>query len=80
MMKRYSTFAEMGKEPAYKAKARRGLEFMPRVVIVVDELADLMIYAAKRLKRICGGGWNGRAAGMHLVIATKDLADVITDL
>lgn len=85
MMKRYSTFAEMGVRnlSAYnKQRLEEGLEVMPRVVIVVDELADLMIYAAKEVEEsICRVAQMGRAAGMHLVIATqRPSADVITGL
>ncbi len=85
MMKRYSTFAEMGVRnlSAYnKQRLEEGLELMPRVVIVVDELADLMIYAAKEVEEsICRVAQMGRAAGMHLVIATqRPSADVITGL
>lgn len=85
MMKRYSTFAEAGVRnlSSYnKERLEEGLEIMPRVVIVIDELADLMIYAAKEVEEsICRVAQMGRAAGMHLVIATqRPSADVITGL
>jgi len=45
---------------------------MPYVVIVIDEMADLMMQAGKELEaRIVRVAQKGRAAGMHLVLATQ---------
>ena len=86
MMKRYRTFSEVGvrKLEEYNALAARteGMEKMPAVVVIIDELADLMLVAAKEVEEsICRVAQMGRASGMHLVIATqRPSADVITGL
>ena len=86
MMKRYKTFSEHGvkklEEYNKLAKASEDLEPLPSVVVVIDELADLMLVAAKEVEEsICRVAQMGRAAGMHLVIATqRPSADVITGL
>ena len=86
IMKRYKTFSECGvkklEEYNKLARATEGMEAMPSVVVVIDELADLMLVAAKEVEEsICRVAQMGRAAGMHLVIATqRPSADVITGL
>ena len=88
MMKRYKIFSENGVKDLKsfndlaKDKPELGLEKMPSVVVVIDELADLMLVAAKEVEEsICRVAQMGRAAGMHLVIATqRPSADVITGL
>ena len=86
MMKRYKTFSEHGvkklEEYNKLARASEDLETLPSVVVVIDELADLMLVAAKEVEEsICRVAQMGRAAGVHLVIATqRPSADVITGL
>ena len=86
MMKRYRAFSELGVRDlaSYNAHAAKteGMEKMPQIVVVIDELADLMLVAAKEVEEsICRVAQMGRAAGMHLIIATqRPSADVITGL
>ena len=86
MMKRYRAFSEVGVRDlaSYNAHAARteGMEKMPQIVVVIDELADLMLVAAKEVEEsICRVAQMGRASGMHLIIATqRPSADVITGL
>lgn len=86
MLKRYKSFAENGvrdiKGYNELAETRDDLEKMPKVVIIIDELADLMMAAPGEVEdAICRLAQMARAAGMHLVIATqRPSADVITGL
>ena len=74
--------SEMLKRYNELAKTRDDLEKMPKVVIIIDELADLMMAAPGEVEdAICRLAQMARAAGMHLVIATqRPSADVITGL
>lgn len=86
MMKRYRAFSEVGVRDlaSYNIQAAKteGMVKLPQVVVVIDELADLMLVAAKEVEEsICRVAQMGRAAGMHLIIATqRPSADVITGL
>ena len=85
MMRRYKMFAERtvrDLEGYNKAMQQDGEPLMPQIIIVIDELADLMMTAAKDVEEsVCRVAQMGRAAGVHLVIATQSpRADVITGL
>lgn len=85
MLKRYRLFSEVGVRDLAnynKHCLENGEQTLPQVVIVIDELADLMLVASKEVEEsICRVAQMGRAAGMHLIIATqRPSADVITGL
>ena len=86
MVKRYSLFAEKGVRDikGYNAELEKeeGGEKLPQIIIIIDELADLMMVAAKEVEdAICRLAQMARAAGMHLVIATqRPSVDVITGI
>lgn len=86
MLKRYKMFAENGVRDISGfnelCKDRDDLQEMPRVVIVIDELADLMMVSSNEVEdAIARLAQMARAAGMHLVVATqRPSVDVITGL
>ena len=83
---RYNKFAEKGvrdlKGYNKLIEEEGGFGKIPQIVIIIDELADLMMVAAKEVEQsICRLAQKARAAGMHLVIATqRPSVDVITGL
>ena len=85
MMHRYDTFAEnfvKNLEGYNQLMEKTGGEKMPQIVIIIDELADLMMVAAKEVEDyICRLAQLARAAGIHLIVATqRPTVDVITGL
>ena len=84
MENRYNVFASKGVRDlkGYNASLQDGEGKLPQIVIIIDELADLMMVAAKEVEEsICRLAQKARAAGMHLVIATqRPSVDVITGL
>lgn len=67
---------------AYNAKLRPDEEKLPRIVIIIDELADLMLACKKEVEEsIIRIAQLARAAGIHMVVATqRPTVDVITGL
>ncbi|MCL2588767.1 MAG: DNA translocase FtsK, partial [Oscillospiraceae bacterium] len=86
MLKRYKVFSELGAKDleSYNrtAEEQEDLQKFPQLVVVIDELADLMMTAAKEVEEsICRVAQMGRAAGVHLVVSTqRPSANVITGL
>ena len=86
MDNRYNIFAKKGVRDlkGYNAAIEKeeGVGKLPQIVIIIDELADLMMVAAKDVEdAICRLAQKARAAGMHLVIATqRPSVDVITGI
>ena len=86
MLRRYKAMSDLGVRDleSYNSivTAEEGGQKLPTIVVIIDELADLMMVAAKEVEdSICRIAQMGRAAGMHLIIATqRPSANVITGL
>jgi len=85
MNERYNKFAEVGVRDleSYNEYVKANDEpdkYLPQVVIIIDELADLIMAAKNQVEdSICRLAQKARAAGMHLIIATqRPSVDVIT--
>jgi S-DNA-T family DNA segregation ATPase FtsK/SpoIIIE len=82
MERRLKTFAEVGKRNIAEYNGLKKEEGMPYIVIVIDELADLMMMAARDVESLVVRlAQKARATGIHLVLATqRPSVDVITGL
>ena len=86
MLRRYKLMSDAGVRDleSYNSivEAEEDGQKLPQIVVIIDELADLMLVAAKEVEdSICRIAQMGRASGMHLIIATqRPSADVITGL
>ncbi|MEG0771202.1 MAG: DNA translocase FtsK [Clostridia bacterium] len=84
MLNRYKSFAEQNVRDIAGfndiARITEELVVLPKIVMIIDELADLMMVAPTEVEdAICRLAQMGRAAGMHLVIATqRPSVDVLT--
>ncbi|MDO5546829.1 MAG: DNA translocase FtsK [Eubacteriales bacterium] len=86
MLRRYKAMSDLGVRDleSYNSivAGEEDGQKLPSIVVIIDELADLMMVAAKEVEdSICRIAQMGRAAGMHLIIATqRPSANVITGL
>lgn len=82
MQRRYHIFSEVGARNISSYNEMSGFQAIPYIVIIIDELADLMMYAPQEVEEaICRLAQMARATGIHLIIATqRPSVDVITGL
>ena len=84
MTMRYKKFTEVGARELtrYNSLVEEPSKKLPKLVIIIDELADLMMVAPDDVEdSICRIAQLGRAAGIHLIVATqRPSADIITGL
>lgn len=82
MDERYKKFAEAGARNIESYNEMAGFQAMPYIVIIIDELADIILFAPAEVEdHICRLAQMARATGIHLVIATqRPSVDVLTGL
>lgn len=82
MERRYRALAEVNSRNIAEYNSIKNEEGMPNIVIVIDELSDLMMVAARDVESLVVRiAQKARAVGIHLVLATqRPSVDVITGL
>lgn len=82
MSRRYGELSGRKVRNIVEYNALKDTAKLPRIVVVIDELADLMMVAGKEVEAsICRIAQLARAVGIHLIIATqRPSVDVITGL
>lgn len=82
MDRRYKLFAEVGVRNLEGYNEQAGFQALPYIVIFIDELADIMLFAPVEVEdAVTRIAQMARATGIHLVIATqRPSVDIITGL
>lgn len=82
MEKRYKQLAEVGVRHIQAYNELAGLAAMPNVVVVIDEMADVMLFAPGDVEEsVTRIAQMARAVGIHLILATqRPSVDVLTGL
>ncbi len=82
MERRYQAFAKEGVRDITMYNEISGEKPMPKIIVIIDELADLMMVSPKEIEdSICRLAQMARAAGIHLIVATqRPSVDIITGL
>ena len=80
--KRFAAAAARNLDDYNRAMKRKDEPTLPRIVVMIDELADLMMLAPDEVERtICRIAQMARATGIHLIVATqRPSTDVVTGL
>ncbi len=82
MEQRYKQFAEVGARNIQMFNELSGFQAMPYILFVIDELADIMLYAPAEVETaITRLAQMSRATGIHLIVSTqRPSTDVVTGL
>ncbi|OGK31254.1 hypothetical protein A3B02_00240 [Candidatus Roizmanbacteria bacterium RIFCSPLOWO2_01_FULL_42_14] len=82
MNNRYKLFAQVGARNLESYNERPGIQKLPYIIFIIDELSDLMIAAAREAEEyITRIAQMARATGIHLILATqRPSVNVITGL
>ncbi len=82
MEHRYKILADVGAKNIEGYNDTAGFQSLPYIVIIIDELADIMLYNPAEVEdNICRIAQMARAVGIHLVLATqRPSVDIITGL
>lgn len=82
MERRYQLFASAGSRNIAQYNEASGFQALPYIVIIIDELADLMMFAPAEIEdAVVRLAQKSRATGIHLILATqRPSVDVITGL
>jgi len=82
MERRYKLFAEIGARNIDSYNEMSGFQALPYIIIIIDELADLMLFAPVEVEdAITRLAQMSRATGLHMILATqRPSVDVITGL